>query len=63
MWTGRGNVIEKGAGCLYLGKVMKKCSRIERDDINVTTKSKGFKTCYALRKMGSGNKSRLEKIR
>ena len=40
-----------------------KGSRIERDDINVTTKSKGFKTCYALRKMGSGNESRLDNLR
>ena len=40
----------------------KMCSRIEIDDINVDTKSKGFKTCYALRKMGSGNESQLDNI-
>ena len=28
--------------------------------MNVTTKPKGFKICYALRKMGSGNETRLD---
>ena len=32
--------------------IFRKGSRIERDDINVTTKSKELKTCYALGKIG-----------
>ena len=63
MWTGRGVVIEKGVGCLYLGKVMNKGFKNRARRYKCTTKSNGFIICQALRKMGSGNESRLDNKR